>query len=147
MEDPDSKETESFVNAQNEISEPFLRGEEWKKLNEKLTKLWNYPKYSCPNKHGDCYYYFKNTGLQNQSVLYKQDSLDSEATVFLDPNELSEDGTIALSSTKFSDDGKFFAYGLSESGSDWNKIKIRDVATGKDFNEVLEKVKFSVIDW
>ncbi|KAL5292418.1 PREP.2 family protein [Megaselia abdita] len=147
LEDPDSEETKSFVNAQNEISEPFLQGVEWKQLNEKLTKLWNYPKYSCPNKHGDKYYYFKNSGLQNQSILYQQDSLESDASVFLDPNELSEDGTIALSSTKFSDDGKFFAYGLSESGSDWNTIKIRDVSTGKDFDEALEKVKFSLIDW
>lgn len=135
------------MNAQNEISQPFLEGEEWKQLNEKLTKLWNYAKYSCPNKHGDKYYYFKNSGLQNQSILYQQDSLESEASVFLDPNELSEDGTIALSSTKFSDNGKFFAYGLSESGSDWNNIKVRNVETGKDFDEVLEKVKFSAIDW
>lgn len=147
MEDPDSKETEKFVDAQNEISKPFLQGTEWKQLNEKLTKLWNYPKYSCPNKHGDKYYYYKNSGLQNQSVIYQQDSLDGEATVFLDPNLLSEDGTIALSTTQFSEDGKFMAYGLSESGSDWNNIKVRDVVSGKDLDETLEKVKFSGIDW
>ena len=99
------------MESQNKISEPYLQGTEWKQLNEKLTKLWNYPKYSCPNRHGDNYYFFMNTGLQNQSVLFKQDTLTSEPSVFLDPNELSEDGTVALTISKFSDDGKLYAYG------------------------------------
>lgn len=81
------------------------------------------------------------------SVLYKQKSLDSETEEFLDPNALSTDGTIALSGKAFSDDGSLLAYGLSESGSDWIKIKIRDVATGKDFDEILDKVKFSSMAW
>jgi len=150
LEDPDSTETEEFVNAQNNISRPFLEnGDEWKKLNSKLTKLWNYPKYGCPMRYGNYYYYFMNTGLQNQSVMYQQKSLgdESESKVFLDPNTLSEDGTIALTQKAFSEDGKYMAYGLSESGSDWIKILIRDAETGKDLNEVLEKVKFSEISW
>lgn len=150
LEDPDSTETEEFVNAQNSISRPFLEnGEEWKKLNTKLTKLWNYPKYGCPMRYGNYYYYFMNTGLQNQSVMYQQKSLgdESESKVFLDPNTLSEDGTIALTQKAFSEDGKYMAYGLSESGSDWIKILIRDAETGKDLSEVLEKVKFSEISW
>ncbi|XP_016964527.1 prolyl endopeptidase [Drosophila biarmipes] len=150
LEDPDSTETEEFVNAQNSISRPFLEnGDEWKKLNSKLTKLWNYPKYGCPMRYGNYYYYFMNTGLQNQSVMYQQKSLgdESESKVFLDPNTLSEDGTIALTQKAFSEDGKYMAYGLSESGSDWIKILIRDAETGKDLSEVLEKVKFSEISW
>lgn len=79
--------------------------------------------------------------------MYQQASLNGESKVFLDPNSLSEDGTIALSQKSFSDDGKFMAYGLSESGSDWIKIRIRNAETGKDFDEVLEKVKFSEISW
>ncbi|EDW12323.2 prolyl endopeptidase [Drosophila mojavensis] len=148
LEDPDSPETQAYVDSQNNISQPFLEScPEWKKINNKLTKLWNYPKYGCPMKYGDYYYYFMNTGLQNQSVMYQQASLNGESKVFLDPNSLSEDGTIALSQKSFSDDGKFMAYGLSESGSDWIKIRIRNAETGKDFDEVLEKVKFSEISW
>lgn len=148
LEDPDSDETIAFVNEQNKISQPFLENcAEWKKINEKLTKLWNYPKYTCPSREGDYYYFYKNTGLQNQSVLYQQKTLDSEPTEFLDPNKLSEDGTIALTKTAFSDNGKFLAYGLSESGSDWVKIKIKNVETQSDFEEILEKIKFSSIAW
>lgn len=81
------------------------------------------------------------------SVLYKQETLTTEPTVFIDPNLLSTDGTIALTSSAFSDDGAYFAYGLSESGSDWIKIKIRDVKKGEDFADCLEKVKYSSMAW
>lgn len=148
MEDPDSTETQSFVEAQNAVTQPFLENcEEWKRINAKLTKLWNYPKYSSPARHGNRFFFQVNSGLQNQHVMYKQDSLTSEPTVFFDPNTLSTDGTLALSGSAFSDDGQYFAYGLSQSGSDWISIKIKNVSTGEDYPERLEKVKFSSISW
>lgn len=131
MEDPDSEETQAYVNEQNSITRPYLDGCEYKeKIKDKIISLWNYPKYSVPFRHGEKFYQYRNSGLQNQSVIYVQDSLDREANVFLDPNTFSEDGTIALSGTAFSENGKVFAYGLSSSGSDWIEIKFKDVDTG-----------------
>ncbi|XP_017050453.1 prolyl endopeptidase [Drosophila ficusphila] len=148
LEDPDSEETQRFVSAQNNISQPFLeRSEEWEGINAKLTKLFDFPKFGCPMRHGDYYYHFKNTGLQNQSVLMQQKTLEDPEVVFLDPNTLTADGTTALSQKTFSDDGAYMAYGLSESGSDWNKIRIRKAKERTDFPETLEKVKFSNISW
>ncbi|XP_056645054.1 prolyl endopeptidase isoform X1 [Diorhabda sublineata] len=148
LEDPDSKETQAYVNAQNAITGPYLDECPYKhQIKEKITNLWNYPKYSAPFRHGQKYYQYRNTGLQNQSVIFVQEAFDKEATVFLDPNTFSEDGTVALSGTAFSEDGSTFAYGLSASGSDWIEIKFRDVETGKDYDEILKKVKYSPMTW
>lgn len=149
LEDPDAPETAAFVDAQNAISKPYLEQPAVRQqLSDKVTALWNYPKYSAPARRGNNYFHYANSGLQNQSVLYKQvGSLEAEPSVFLDPNTLSADGTIALSNTAFSDDGQYFAYGLSESGSDWNKIKVKNVDTGADYPECLERIKFSGIAW
>lgn len=148
MEDPDSEETKQFVDAQNAVSGPFIDQCPLKKrLNDRITEMWDYPKYSCPYKRGEHYFYYHNSGLQNQSVLYVQESLEAEASVFLDPNKLSEDGTISLRGTAFSENGQYFAYQLSKSGSDWVTIKVKKAPSGEDLPDVLEKVKFSSLAW
>lgn len=148
LEDPDAEETKRFVDAQNAITRPYIDGCSFKEnIKNQITKLWNYPKLSTPFLHGNKYYQYRNTGLQNQSVIYVQPDLSSEAVVFLDPNTLSDDGTVALSGTAFSENGKTFAYGLSTSGSDWIEIRFKNVDTGEDYKEVLTKVKYSAMTW
>lgn len=148
MEDPDAEETKAFVDAQNTISRPYINGYEHKdKVGKMLTELWDYPKNGVPSKKGNRYFFLKNSGLQNQSVLYMQDSLEDEPQVFFDPNALSEDGTVSMMTSSFSEDGSLWAYGLSKSGSDWFDVHFRTVETGKDFPETLTKVKFSSLTW
>jgi prolyl oligopeptidase len=148
LEDPDSEETKAWVEAQNQITFGYLGEIEVKgKIKQRLTQLWNYEKYGSPFKEGNHYFYFKNDGLQNQSVLYALTSLDAEPRILLDPNTLSEDGTIALSGLSISNDGKLMAYGLSTSGSDWNEWKVRDVETGNDLSDQINWVKFSGASW
>ncbi|KAH8298320.1 hypothetical protein KR018_003556, partial [Drosophila ironensis] len=148
MEDPDSDETQSFVKEQNNFSKPFLeKSKEWEKIHKKLEKFWNYPKYSCPSRHGDFYYFYKNTGLKNQSMLMQQKSLDGPEVVFLDPNSMASDGTTTISQKSFSDNGAFMAYGISEKGADWIKVRIRRTVERTDYPETLRKVKFSTLAW
>ncbi|XP_005991058.1 prolyl endopeptidase isoform X1 [Latimeria chalumnae] len=148
LEDPDSEETKAFVEAQNKVTMPFLEEAVVQaKFKERMTELYDYPKYSCPYKRGKRYFFYYNTGLQNQHVLYMQDSLDSTAQVFFDPNKLSDDGTIALKMARLSEDCEYFAYGLSEKGSDWVTIKFMTVDDQKDLPDILHKVKFSCLAW
>ncbi|MCF8230331.1 MAG: prolyl oligopeptidase family serine peptidase [Bacteroidales bacterium] len=148
LEDDNSEETAEWVKAQNEITNAYLADIPFREAIEKrMTELWNYPKYQVPFKEGDHYFYFKNDGLQNQSVLYMQKSLDAEPEVLLDPNQFSEDGTIALASMGISHDGKLLAYGISRSGSDWNEICVMDVKSRRQLKDTIRWVKFSGIAW
>lgn len=148
LEDPDSDETKAWVEAQNKVTFGYLEDiPQRESLKQRITKLWNYEKYGIPYKEGNRYFYFKNDGLQNQSVLYTLTSLDGEPRLLIDPNTLSEDGTIALSGIAISDDGNRMAYGLSTSGSDWQEWKVRDVETGDDLSDHLKWVKFSGASW
>ena len=148
LEDPDSEETRAWVEAQNKVTFSYLEQiPERAAIRERLTKLWNYERYGVPFEEGGRYFFFKNDGLQNQSVLYTTPSLDAEPEVLIDPNTLSTDGTVALSMTEVSPDGKLLAYGVAASGSDWNEYRVRDVATGKDLADRLEWIKFSGASW
>jgi prolyl oligopeptidase len=148
LEDPDGEDTIEWVTKQNELTREYVDSYPGRdKIVQWFTKMWNYPRYSPPVKHGDRYFYSKNDGLQNQSVLYMQKSLDGEATVVIDPNKLSEDGTVALNAEEYSKDGKLLAYGVSSSGSDWEEIHIRDIDAGTDYDEMIQWCKFTGIAW
>jgi prolyl oligopeptidase len=148
LENLDSDETRAWVEAQNQVTFGYLNQvSERESIKQRLTELWNYEKYGIPFKQGNRYFYFKNDGLQNQSVLYTLPDLDAQPSVLLDPNSLSEDGTIALSGLETSEDGNLMAYGLSTSGSDWQEWKVRDVATGQDLSDHIQWVKFSGAAW
>ncbi|MEX2187221.1 MAG: DUF885 family protein [Pirellulales bacterium] len=148
LEDPDSPETKAWVAAENKVTFGYLESlSEREKLSKRLTELWNYERYGIPRQRGGRYFYERNDGLQNQSVLYVAESLDAEPRVLLDPNTLSKDGTVALSATATSDDGKLMAYATSAGGSDWREWKVRDVATGKDLEDHIQWSKFSGASW
>ncbi|XP_073672484.1 prolyl endopeptidase [Garra rufa] len=148
LEDPDSEKTQAFVNAQNQVTLPFLEQCEIRDIfKDRMTELYDYPKYSCPFKRGNRYFHFYNTGLQNQSVLYMQENLKAEPSVFLDPNTFSEDGTVALRGYAFSEDGDYLAYGTSASGSDWVEIRFLRVDGATPLEDRLERVKFSCMSW
>jgi prolyl oligopeptidase len=148
LEDDNSAETKAWVEAQNKVTFAYLNQiPEREQIKKRLTELWNYEKYSAPFKRGDKYFYYKNDGLQNQSVLYVADSLNDKGRVLLDPNKLSADGTVALSGLSISDDGKLMAYGLANAGSDWQEWHFMNVETGEKLPDVLKNIKFSGASW
>ena len=148
LEDTDAPATKAWVEAENKLSDSFLASiPERPAIKDRLTQLWNYARYSAPFKEGGRYFYFENTGLQNQNVLYVQDGRNARARVLLDPNVLSPDGTVALSGQAPSDDGRYLAYSLSTSGSDWQELHVRDVDNARDLPDTLKWVKFSGISW
>ncbi len=148
LEDPASVETQTWVTAQNELTESYLseltvRAE----LKERLTQLWDYPKYNVPHKKESGYFFQFNDGLKNQPILYRQETLDDDPSVVLDPNTLSADGTLAMTMYAVSKNGRFLAYNLSQSGSDWQHMHILDMETGETFDEVLQWCKFTPTAW
>ena len=148
LEDPDSPETRAWVEAENKVTFGYLEAIPARAgLKERLTQLWNYEKFGAPSKQGGRYFFSRNSGLQNQAVLYTSETLEGEPRVLLDPNTLSADGTVALSGTSVSDDGSLIAYGIASAGSDWNEWKVRDVASGQDRADVLKWIKFSGASW
>ena len=148
LEDDNSSETAVWVQAQNEITQDYLAQIPFRnQIRERLTEIWNYPRYSTPFKKGDFYYFFKNDGLQNQSVLYRQKNLDDTPEIFLDPNTLSDDGTVALKSVFFSNDNRYMTYAISRAGSDWTEFFIKVVETGENMDDHLQWVKFSGAAW
>ncbi len=148
LEDDNSRETKTWVQEQNLVTFGYLaRIPQRTALRERLTKLWNYERYSAPSKHGGRYFFSKNDGLQNQAVLYVAETLDAAPRVLLDPNTLSKDGTVALSGASISEDGNLLAYGLATAGSDWQEWKVRDVRTGEDLPDHIQWVKFSGASW
>lgn len=148
LENDTAPEVETWVKKQNEVTFGYLEQIPFRdQIRERLTKLWDYPKISAPYLKGDKYFYYKNDGLQNQSVLYYKTDLEGEETMLLDPNELSDDGTVSLAATSVSEDGKYIAYAISRGGSDWREIYVRNIETLEDTDDEIKWVKFSGISW
>lgn len=148
LEELDAPETRTWIEAENKLTEAFLDAIPARKsIRAKLEKLWNYERFGQPVRRGKNYFFSRNDGLQNQSVLYVAAGLDAEPRVLLDPNTLSKDGTVALSSWRPSEDGQLLAYGLTEAGSDWQRWRVLDVATGEHRNDDIRWVKFSSASW
>ena len=148
LEDPSTEDAKAWIEAQNEVTNRYLETiPERARIRRRLTKLWNYEKYSTPFREGGRYFYFKNDGLQNQSVLFVAKSLSDTGRVLLDPNTFSEDGTVALAGLAVSPDGKNIAYGLSKGGSDWREYHFMNIDSGKKLPDVLKNIKFSGVSW
>jgi len=149
MEDTESAETKSWIEAENKLTNSYLAAiPKREAIKTRLTELWNYERYSAPFKITDNFYiYRKNDGLQNQSVLYKATSINDPGTVFFDPNKLSADGTVALSGSSFTDDGKLWAYGVAVAGSDRTEWKVMDTTTGKLLPDTLSPNRQGGISW
>jgi len=144
----ESKTVREWVEAQNKVTFGYLKQiPERDGIRKRLTELWNYEKYTPPVKRGGRYFFRKNDGLQNQSVLYVAKSPDAEPEVLIDPNTWSDDGTVALAGTSFSDDGTYLAYGVADAGSDWRTWRVMEVDTGKVLDDELKWVKFSDVSW
>ncbi len=148
LEDPDAPDSRIWIEAQNKITDAYLSQIPARQaIKDRLTKLWNYERYSTPFKVGKNYFYSKNDGLQNQSVMYIAKSATDPGRVFLDPNKFSTDGTVALAGTVFTDDGKLVAIGISARGSDMTEWKVMEVETGRYLEDKLEKRRQGISSW
>jgi len=148
LEDDASEATAAWVKAQNEVSFDYLHKIPSRdKLRNRLEELWNYPKQSSPSKVGDYFFTYRNDGLQNQSVIYRQKGAEGKAEVFIDPNAINKDGTTTINLNGHSKDNKFVAVSRSDAGSDWSTLTVREVATGKELSDRIEWVKFGGASW
>jgi prolyl oligopeptidase len=148
MEDDTAEEVKKWVEAQNKVTFGYLENIPFReKIRQRVTEVYNYPRYSSPFRAGEYYFFYKNDGLQNQSVIYIQKGLDGEPEVFIDPNELSPDGTIRIGLLGFSKDNRYVAFSRSEAGSDWREIRVMDVDSKKELGDRLRWVKFSGASW
>ena len=147
LEDDRSLETADWVKAQNQVTFGYLATIPFRDaIKQRMEKLWNYEKVSAPFKEGKYTYYYKNNGLQNQSVLYRKDASGNEE-LFLDPNTFSKDATTSLADISFSKDGSLCAYSISEAGSDWRKVIFINAETKQSIGDKLIDVKFSGLSW
>ncbi|MAB20925.1 MULTISPECIES: prolyl oligopeptidase family serine peptidase [Idiomarina] len=154
VEDPyrwleqNNQEVENWVNEQNQLSTPALQDySQFQNIKDRMTELWNYEKVSTPFRYADRYFYFSNDGLQNQAVLYTMTDLSSAPDVLINPNTFSDDGTVSLARISVSPQAKYVAYALSDGGSDWTQIKVRNIQSGKDTSDLIKGVKFSEVAW
>src|SRR5712691_7023645 len=148
LENPDAPESRKWIEAEDKMTFDFLKTiPERDGIKKRLTEVWDYERFGVPFKEKNRYFLSKNSGLQNQNVLYTSTNLSEQPRQLLDPNTLAKDGTIALSGTEVSDDAKLLAYGLATAGSDWQQWKVRDVETGKDRQDILDWIKFSGASW
>ncbi len=148
LEDADAPDTRAWIDAENKVTAAYLAGiPERARIKARLEEIWNYERYGTPSREGSWYVFTKNSGLQPQAVLYKAKSLDAAPEVLLDPNALSKDGTVALGGVSFTEDGRYMAYSLATSGSDWIEWHVRDVATSQDLPDLVKWSKFSGAAW
>ncbi len=148
LEDDNSEETKAWVKAQNKVTFDYLNSlPDREKIKKRLEELWNYPRYSSPFKKAQHYYFFKNDGLQNQSVMYRQSGLDGKPEEFLNPNTLNKEGIAALGGTSFSKTGKYFAYSIAVAGSDWQEIYVMESGSKKLLKDKIGWTKFGGASW
>ncbi len=148
LEDDNAEDVKAWVQAQNEVTFSYLEQIPYRdNIKNRLMELYNYPKYSSPFKAGEYYFFYKNDGLQNQSVIYIQKGLNGEPEVFIDPNQLSPDGTIRINIAGISNDDKYATVMRSEAGSDWREIRVMEIATRKELDDRIQWVKFSGTSW
>jgi len=148
LEDDNSEATAEWVSSQNEVTAAYLKNIDFKeKIKTRLEELYDYERVGAPFEEGDYTYFYKNDGLQNQSVMYRYKNEGDDPEVFIDPNKFKEDGTISMAGASFSDDGRILTYLISEGGSDWRKAITIDVETMKQLDDTLRNIKFSGISW
>jgi len=148
LENEDGAETVEWIKAENAVTLPYLERLPGRQpMIDRITKLWDYEKFGTPFEEGGRYFYTRNDGLQNQSVLYVAESLDAEPRILIDPNTFSEDGTLALSGRSVSPDGKLIAYSIADAGSDWDDWYVMSVDTGEKLADHIGGMKFSGVSW